>query len=253
VIIYIHIYHRTYLKKLKKGIKNFPNSKFLVSTPNLDMKIAVEDIFTNRPVATFQVEIVPNRGRNFGPMLNIFATEILKHEILIHLHSKSPNHTIFRFFWSRILWRDLFLSGKKVKKNYLFFLDERVGVLSSFSLAWSPPVFSWGGSFEKADSIFPSVTKKYAASSIFLYPVGGMFWARVEALRPIIENLGGYDFFPEEISNLIAIRAGGTTEHVIERLVGLVPESLGFYQIVRVHERRKTVLSQEFLSKMIAG
>ena len=253
VVVYIHIYHRSYLKRLKKGLKNFPNTKFLVSTPNQSIKLAVEEIFIKRPKESYRVEIVPNRGRNFGPMINIFAPEILKHEILVHVHSKSPNKTIFRYCWSHILWSDLFLSRKKIEKNYLYFLDKSVGVLSTFSLAWSPRVFSWGGSFETADSIFPLVTKKYTDSSNLLYPIGGMFWARVEAIRPILENIDGYDLFPEEFSNLIAIRTGSTTEHAIERLIGLVPEFLGFRQIVRVHERRKTVTSQQFLSKMIVN
>jgi lipopolysaccharide biosynthesis protein len=253
VIVYAHIYHLSYLKKLKKGLKNFPSSKFLVSTPNLEMKMAAEKVFINRPIGSFQVETVPNRGRNFGPMLNVFASEILMHDILIHVHSKSPNKTIFRYFWSQVLWKDLFLSRKKVIKNFSYFTDSQVGVLSSFSLAWSPPVFSWAGSFEKANSIFPSVTKKYATSSVFLYPIGGMFWARVEAIRPILENLNGYDLFPEESTNLTAIRTGSTTEHVIERLIGIVPESMGFEQIVRVHERRQIVGAQQFLSKMSAN
>jgi len=250
VVVYVHLYNQNYLKNLSKGIQNFPNSKFLVSVPNLDMKLKVQTIFEKRKAKKIQVEIVPNRGRNFGPMLTLFSKEILNHEILVHIHSKAANGMAFRFFWSRILWRDLYLSKKKIKKNYLYFSDTNVGVLSTVSLAWTPPVFSWGGSFDKAQTLFPEITNLYTDSSEFLYPIGGMFWARVEAIRPILENLHGYGIFPKESENIVAIRNGKTSEHAIERFIGLVPEFLGFRQIVRIHERRITVTSEQLIKSL---
>jgi lipopolysaccharide biosynthesis protein len=214
------------------------------------MKLKVQEIFEKRKVINTCIEIVPNRGRNFGPMLNIFSKEILNHEILVHIHSKASNGMAFRFVWSRILWRDLYLSKKKIKKNCLYFSDNKIGVLSTISLAWTPLVFSWGGSFDKAKTLFPEVASRYNDTSSFLYPIGGMFWARVEALRPIFENLQSYDIFPDESENVVAIRNGKTSEHAIERFIGLIPEDSGYTQIVRIHERRVTLTSGEFISKL---
>lgn len=250
IVIYAHIYSTNYIKKLAKGFLNFPNSKFLVSVPSLEMKLKVQSVFEKRKISDFRIEIVPNRGRNFGPMLNTFSDEILKHEILVHVHSKASNGMAFRYFWSHILWRDLYLSKNKVKMNNLYFSNAEIGVLSSYSLAWTPPVFSWGGSFEKAKSLYPEITQLYDYNSNFLYPIGGMFWARVESIRPILERLQGYLIFPVESENTPAIRSGQTSEHAIERFVGLIPENLGFTQIVRINERRKTLTSAEFLLKL---
>lgn len=250
VVVYAHIYNANYINKMARGIKNFPNSKFLVSVPGPEVKLKVQRVFEKKKISDFRIEIVPNRGRNFGPMLNVFSDEILKHEILVHIHSKASNGMAFRYFWSHILWRDLYLSKNKVKKNNLYFSCAEIGVLSSYSLAWTPPVFSWGGSFEKARSIYPEITRLYDYSSDFLYPIGGMFWARVEAIRPILEKLYGYDLFPEEQDNLVAINTGKTSEHAIERFIGLLPEILGYEQIVRVHEQRKTVNSEELIKQI---
>ena len=250
IVVYAHIYDINYVNKMAKGFKNFPNSIFLVSVPNLEIKLKVQSVFKKSKISDFRIEIVPNLGRNFGPMLNVFSDEILRHEILVHIHSKASNGMAFRYFWSHILWRDLYLSKNKVKKNYLYFSAAEIGVLSSYSLAWTPPVFSWGGSFEKAKSLYPEVTQLYDCSSIFLYPIGGMFWARVEAIRPVLERLQGKLIFPVESENTPAIRSGQTSEHAIERLMGLIPEKLGFTQIVRINERRKTLTSSEFISKL---
>lgn len=253
VVIHAHVYNPNYIKKLAKGIKNFPNSLFLISVPNSGVEKKVLEVFHKKKQTNIKTEIVPNRGRNFGPMLNVFSEEILRHEILIHIHSKASNGMTFRFFWGRILWRDLYLSRKKIKNNSLFFTDPKVGVLSTFSLAWTPPVFGWGGSFRKAEILVPGVTSRFKEGSIFLYPIGGMFWARVSAIRPIFEEINSYDKFPEEHLNMREIRSGQTTEHVLERLIGIVPETLGFSQIIRVHERRRTILAKEFIDKLVAS
>ena len=253
VVIHAHIYNDNYLKKLTKGIKNFPEAMFLISVPNLDIKQRVLEIFQTNHKQRVKVEIVPNRGRNFGPMLNVFSEEILSHEILVHIHSKASNGMLFRFFWSNILWRDLYLSKKRVRENFQYFSDPKLGVLATFTLGWTPPVFSWGGSFEKAQKLFPEITYLYDDAATFLYPIGGMFWARVSSIQPLFEKIESYKHFPEEANNLKEIQSGQTTEHVVERLIGLFPETLGFNQIVRVHERRKTITAKEFISKLVVS
>tara|TARA_Y100000780_G_C13687841_1_gene418335 strand:- start:2488 stop:3765 length:1278 start_codon:yes stop_codon:yes gene_type:complete len=57
------------------------------------------------------------------------------------------------------------------------------------------------------------------------YPVGGMFWARPAALKPLLDNTYQYEDFPAE-----PLPNDGSKLHALERLLGLLVEKQGFEQ-----------------------
>jgi lipopolysaccharide biosynthesis protein len=59
----------------------------------------------------------------------------------------------------------------------------------------------------------------------FLFPIGSMFWGRVDALRPLFDLKLDWNDYPQE-----PIHHDGTVLHAIERLFGVVA-SRGKYKV----------------------
>jgi lipopolysaccharide biosynthesis protein len=57
----------------------------------------------------------------------------------------------------------------------------------------------------------------------FDYPVGGMFWARPQALQPLIAAGIGWDEYPPE-----PLPHDGTMLHALERLIPFIVEQSGY-------------------------
>lgn len=74
------------------------------------------------------------------------------------------------------------------------------------------------------------------------FPVGSMFWARVAAIRPLLDLALTPDHFPPE-----AGQVDGTLAHAIERMLGVVCQAGGYHllpvagaatRLHRGHQRR---------------
>jgi len=57
----------------------------------------------------------------------------------------------------------------------------------------------------------------------FWFPVGTMFWARVQAIAPLLTLPWGWDDYPDE-----PLAPDGTSLHAIERLLPVVAEATGY-------------------------
>lgn len=74
------------------------------------------------------------------------------------------------------------------------------------------------------------------------FPVGSMFWARVAAIRPLLDLALTPDHFPPEAGQM-----DGTLAHAIERMLGVVCQAGGYHllpvagaatRLHRGHQRR---------------
>ena len=89
-----------------------------------------------------------------------------------------------------------------------------------------PNVVSWGSNRPFAEAVAADLGVSELPEH-FQLPVGTMFWARVEALRPLIEH--GFDWadYPAE-----PLPYDGSLLHALERLFPLVAEAHGFRNAV---------------------
>ncbi|MCK0196068.1 rhamnan synthesis F family protein [Ancylobacter sp. 6x-1] len=199
----------------------------LVATPAQQVDAVAE--LCRRLLPGVPVQIVParNRGRNFGPMLVEMAQEILGHDLLLHLHTKQSLRTgrVQAAWCNHIL--DHLVGSPEVVATILgaFAREPRLGLVGPFSFSDIPYwCHHWMSNAEAAERLFARLgVADYPRDGLLDFPAGGMFWARVEALRPLLAAGWDYeDFEPEPLP------ADGTLAHAIERGVTVVANAGGY-------------------------
>ena len=171
------------------------------------------------------VKMVPNRGRNFAPLLVHFRDELRQHRVVLHLHTKKSLYSnAERADWRGHLLRCL--TGAAIDAHLdLLETHPEVGVVHPSMFAEVPPWGAhWLGNSGNGRTLFarcgldPEDVDGYVD-----YPVGGMFWARVDALAPLLDaDLTVDDFEPE------AGQTDGALAHAIERTITASAAARGY-------------------------
>ncbi|MDO8364851.1 MAG: rhamnan synthesis F family protein [Actinomycetota bacterium] len=171
------------------------------------------------------VRCSPNRGRNFAPLFCTFAAEVRAHELLLHLHTKKSLYGgSERVDWRGHLLRAL--TGPVVPAVLdLFASDPEVGVLHPSVYDEMPPWSAhWLGNVPHGRALFQRCGLDPAEVDGYVdYPVGGMFWARVDALLPLLDAGLTLDDFELE-----AGQTDCTLAHAVERTITPVARSRGY-------------------------
>jgi lipopolysaccharide biosynthesis protein len=145
------------------------------------------------------------------------------YEYVIHLHTKKSTHmrSEIASLWADDSWRLFSSSGDQFGELIdILSSDPEIGLAFALNLAITPPSsFTWGMNRRIALELMPHLIIPNAKDR-FSFPAGGMFIARSKALLPLIEIKWSYFAFPSEDGAL-----DGTTQHAIERLVGIVTAS----------------------------
>ncbi len=229
IAVSIHAYYPDVFDALCPQLKSLPGHfTLLISTPTAEVKQAVEAAISAHGLnAAADVRVTPNRGRNFGPMLSEFGKIILGHDLLLHLHTKKSLHG----GREQTAWRDDIvgglIGGDGVTDAVLNLFADRKTVGVVFTRTFREMTYwanHWLQNTGQAVALFARLgVSDYNLRGYIDYPVGGMFWARVEAIRPLFEAGLTYEDFPAEAGQL-----DGTIAHAIERSFVDLARSRGF-------------------------
>ncbi|PWR02521.1 hypothetical protein DKT77_11385 [Meridianimarinicoccus roseus] len=176
------------------------------------------------PVAA--VGVVPNAGRDIGPLLTHFGPVLIQgHDVVGHIHFKKSAHVENRALvdtWSEFLFEHLLggdRGGAMIDRALRAFENQhRLGLLS----AADPHVIGWTRNLRHAKTLGHRLGLD-DLPCYFDFPVGTMFWMRAQALVPFVDlKLEWGDYPPEPLAN------DGTMLHALERLFGVVPASNGW-------------------------
>lgn len=171
-----------------------------------------------------EIRVFPNRGRDLGPLLTGYGSEIARgYDVIGHFHGKRSVHVARDIgeAWREFLWQHLLGDAHAMMDLVLshFMRDEGLGLL----FAEEPRLIGWDENHAIAGELATRCGLTTPLPPFFDFPVGTMFWMRSNALAPLIELKLDWSDYPEE-----PIAMDGTLLHAIERLVPFAARKAGF-------------------------
>lgn len=172
-----------------------------------------------------EIRILPNRGRDIGPLLTGFRELFTAgYDVIGHTHGKRTPHLKNRGgdSWRQLLLQHI-IGGRYAMADTVltaFASDECLGLV----FPETEQTMSWDHNIPSATRLAEKMNVSEALSlPTFDFPAGSFFWCRPKALRPLLDlNLDWHDYPDEPIGN------DGTTLHAIERLLTFACEAAGF-------------------------
>lgn len=171
--------------------------------------------YTGKIVA---IEVVQNRGRDIGPFLTTFGPRIsANYDFVGHLHTKKSadvKDASVGADWYEFLLENLLggMAGGMMDRILSFMINSpSIGMV----FPDDPNVIGWSANRPFAEKL----AERLGITELpehFVFPVGTMFWARVDALRNFWELDLGWDDYPEE-----PLPYDGSILHALERLLPL--------------------------------
>ena len=225
IAVVLHLYFTETWPEFGERLKTLQTSPFdlFVTLPENNASFA-EIIVKTYP--NVYILTVPNRGRDVLPFMQI-APLLLSHgyEYLLKLHSKKSAHRTDGSDWLSGMVRGLIPSDPAILRRLLETLDDSsTGIIGPQGQYVSLPV-NFNENKHYISLLLTEIRSQRISQHVsnsrgdFGFFAGTMFWARLDALRPIIgQNFTVKNFDPEKG------QIDATFAHALERIFCLVPE-----------------------------
>ena len=219
VALHLHVFYPELLIEILERLKrNTIRPDLFISVANDQSAEDVASQLASYPGKIIAIEVVPNRGRDIGPFLTEFGSQIeANYDLIGHLHTKKSvdiKDASEGAAWYCFLLENL-LGGQSGAM-----MDRILGYLSntpSIGMVFpdDPNVVGWGAN----KSFAACLAGRLGITELpdhFAFPVGTMFWARARALKPFWTAGFEWDDYPQE-----PLPYDGSMLHALERLFPL--------------------------------
>ncbi|MDR7135222.1 glycosyltransferase involved in cell wall biosynthesis [Lysobacter niastensis] len=224
VALHLHVYYPELLTEMLKRLGvNRVRPDLLISVPNEGARDHVANEL-QRYAAKYVIEIVPNRGRDIGPFLTGFGPMIMNdYDFVGHLHTKKTADVADASMaeqWRGFLFENL-LGGKAPMADIIL---GRMAADATIGMVFpdDPHAVGWGSNLSHARTLARRLGLTDTLPRQFVFPIGTMFWARVDALRPLFDLGLEWGDYPSE-----PLPYDGSMLHALERLLPFVVSERG--------------------------
>lgn len=225
-----HVFYGEFIDYYCDALAKFPQlvDVFVsVASEELAAK-AMRDFEACLKVNKVTVKVVPNHGRNFGPMLVEFAQNLQRYDLFCHMHSKKSLYSgRVQTQWADYLGEYLLKDQHVIKQVLNHFNDNPKSGIYYPTSFWMMP--NWVNHWLKNKPHAKRMADEWdieLKDDFIAYPAGGMFWARPSALKQLLIKEYNYDDFPAE-----PLPNDGSQLHALERMLGLLAEKNGYKQL----------------------
>lgn len=226
VAVHIHLFYKDLAEEFASYLSRLDFKIDIYITTN-DTKDAarLHNLFSKLSCCNrLQIIQVDNRGRDIYPFIYFLEKYSSSYKYISHIHTKKSIYNKGATdLWRSYLLEQLFGEARKVRQ-ILWLLAHGYGMIYP-QTHWQLPYWAhtWLGNLGIAQTLKERMLLPNLPRGYFDYPVGSMFWARTEALQPLLRAKLTIEDFPEE-----AGQTDGTLAHTIERLFSLCVRTSGF-------------------------
>lgn len=213
-----HVFYPDLLDELAQALAAMPVPYVLmVSVVDDDAQAAARQRLSPLPhLQALHVRTVANRGRDLAPLIVTFREDVLALDVVAHWHTKKSLYTgSERQDWRHYLTTSLFGSTRRIGWILgMFQAEPRLGIVYPESFGGVPLwAHTWLSNLQACRELGQRLGISIDAAAYIDFPAGSMFWARVEALRPLYTLGLSLQDFPEERGQI-----DGTLQHALERM-----------------------------------
>jgi hypothetical protein len=226
VVLHGHFHYTDHIGDLIRALAANAQPCQLILTTTSTEKAAEIEAKLMESGTEADIRVVPNRGRDVAPFLTVLKEAIGNCDLLGHVHGKrslgTPNVDIgFGDRWRVFLWQHLIGDVMPMVDiiKQAFQDDTRIGAV----FPEDPMLMGWEENLEIAQRLAVRMGLRAPLPLTIDFPVGTMFWARPEALAPLLRLGLSFDEYPDE-----PLSYDGTLLHALERLLVPVVEDAGF-------------------------
>lgn len=226
--VMLHLFYPDLADEFALALSRMPMPfVLLVSVTDADAAARVRRVFADvDAIQRIEIACVPNRGRDIAPLLVTFRKELLELDIVGHLHSKKSLYTgSVQNRWRNYLVESLLGDRDRIAWQLgMFAAEPTLGMIYPETYE-SLPLWghTWLGNVANARDIASRIGFSINPHAYIDYPAGSMFWAKIDAIRPLLALALTIDAFPEEQGQL-----DGTLQHALERLFVAVTRAAGY-------------------------
>ena len=210
---------------LRKLSVNHSRCDLLLTTDDERKASVVDEATRGYDRGKVLIRLVPNRGRDIGPLMTAFADDVLGgYDVVGHVHGKRSiglDAGGMGDSWRECLWQHLIGDCHPMMDLILgrFATDGELGIV----FPDDPHLPDWDDNQEIAADLAARMGMEAPLPPFFDFPIGTMFWARTKALRPLLAlglDWGDYPIEP--------VPRDGTILHAIERLLPFAARHAGY-------------------------
>ncbi len=222
--VVLHLYYidmlPIFVEKLK--VLSRTNYDLYITIPE-QARDSIDQVKQSFPTA--RVAIVPNCGRDVLPFVEVMKQiQPLGYNKVLKLHSKKSPHRQDGDDWRDKILEQLLPNDPVVLQDTLKTLDKPNTALVGPSSEYVSMLVNLSATTGHIKRIVKNISGKNRMDHLMRYPNeygffgGTMFWARVDAIMPIVQVVNMVDFEPE------LKQEDSTLAHALERLFNVIPE-----------------------------
>ena len=226
VAVHGHFHYTELLPDFIRRLKCNTTAVDCFLTTTSDTKAAeLSEIIAKSCFERAKIIVVPNRGRDIGPMLSEHGRKVLSgYDVVGHFHGKRSSQFDLQVGerWRNFTWEHL-IGGEFAMMDVVleaFAEDKGLGLV----FAEDPHLNDWDDNRPLADQLAQRIGLALPLPNHFDFPIGGMFWARTAALQPLFDLGLAWDDYPQE-----PLPVDGTILHALERLLPFSADKAGFH------------------------
>lgn len=196
----------------------------LVSTDTPEKAEQLDAALRGWDRGTLLVRVMPNLGRDIGPMLTGFRDELGGYDLIGHVHAKrsrASGDDAMGDAWRYFLWENLLGGSHAMLDRVLAAFREQASLGLVF--AADPHLVGWDANRPAAEALAGRLGATTPLPDAFDFPLGTMFWMRREVFAVLAGLQLEWTDYPGE-----PLAEDGTMLHALERLMPFVAASAGF-------------------------